>query len=497
MSRPGIAEQLDPEAFLEALDPDEREEFLALSELRHGGEGLADFIARIAPGEAPPRHLMPLIEAIERARRERVRVCISMPPRHGKTVTILRAIVWWLLRTPADTCGYFSYNHDIARSKSRIARDIARTCALQLSDPNDEVRLELASDKNALQEWRTRAGGGLLAGGAGGGLTGQGITGFICVDDPFKNPQDAESLARREDVWEWFNAVVFTRLEHASVIVVHTRWNDDDLIGRLEKQGGWEILKLQAICEGEGDPLGRARGEALWPERFPAEELGTKPDQPGTVRGQIGEFLFAALYQQDPRPRGATIFGPAFYYDPQKLDLTEARIMIGGDPAATKKTTADYSVLVAMAVWGYDAEMRAAILEVYRKQKTIPDFVSDALEFQSRWPGAEIVIEAVAGFKSVPDLLLDIDPTLPVKGITPLGDKFQRAQPYAAAWNGGRVLVPVGAPWVKAYVQELKVFTGVNDLKDDQVDASAHAWNEAQNQITFFRPGGAILPRRQ
>jgi phage terminase large subunit-like protein len=141
--------------------------------------------------------------------------------------------------------------------------------------------------------------------------------------------------------------------------------------------------------------------------------------------------------------------------------------------------------------------MRAAILEVYRKQKTIPDFVSDALEFQSRWPGAEIVIEAVAGFKSVPDLLLDIDPTLPVKGITPLGDKFQRAQPYAAAWNGGRVLVPVGAPWVKAYVQELKVFTGVNDLKDDQVDASAHAWNEAQNQITFFRPGGAILPRRQ
>jgi len=208
---------------LRALTPAERKELRLLVELRFGGERLDDFVRRIAPHEPPPRHLLKVIDVFERARAGPLKACISMPPRHGKTITILRAIAWWLTRSPADTCGYFSYNDEIARSKSRIARSIALGAGVRL-----------AHDSAALHEWRTTAGGGLIAGGAGGGLTGQGITGFIVVDDPYKNREDADSDVYREKIWEWFNEVVFTRLERASVIVVHTRWHMDDLIGRLQ-----------------------------------------------------------------------------------------------------------------------------------------------------------------------------------------------------------------------------------------------------------------------
>src|SRR5690606_33510962 len=99
------------------------------------------------------------------------------------------------------------------------ARRIARDAGVQLAD-----------DAQTVREWRTTAGGGLLATGVGGPLTGQGITGLGVVDDPVKNRQEAESALIRDRVWEWFTDVFYTRLEPgASAIVVATRWHQDDL----------------------------------------------------------------------------------------------------------------------------------------------------------------------------------------------------------------------------------------------------------------------------
>src|SRR5256885_643018 len=120
---------------IDGLSPAEIRELEAIDvELAGGGESLRAFIERTAPEHAPvPRHLGPLIEVIERARRERVKVCLSMPPGHAKTLTVLRAIVWWLAATPSDTCAYLSYADRQAWGKSKIGRDIAEEAGVELN----------------------------------------------------------------------------------------------------------------------------------------------------------------------------------------------------------------------------------------------------------------------------------------------------------------------------------------------------------------------------
>lgn len=424
-------------------------------------EPLDTFIRRIAPHQPPPRHLQRLIQVIERARHREVRTCVAMPPRHGKTITLQRALAWWMLHAPADSCGYYTYNTDLAEAKSRRARDLAVQVGVPITNSN-------------LSEWITRPGGAVLAGGVGAGLTGRGVSGFIVVDDPFKNREEADSPVMRAKVWDWFNEVVMTRLENASVIVVHTRWHEDDLIGRLVERGRWESINLPAIAE-EKDALGRAPGEALWPERFPVERLTR-------IQRQLGEFSFAALYQGRPRPRGRAVFGPPRYYDPKTVDLNGCIAIIGADPAASERTSADYSVAVALAIrFGpKPGDLPVAYVRaVYRAQVTVPAFARALRAFQlANWK-APIAVESVGGFKAVPQLLREQAPGIMLTEIQPVTDKFLRAQSFAAAWNDGRALVPTDAPWVEEFTNELQRFTGVSDPQDDQVDAAAHAWNTA------------------
>lgn len=427
----------------------------------HRGERLSEFITRISPHHPPPRHLRPIIQQLERARRptERVRVCFSLPPRHAKTTLIQHAIPWWLTRYPQETCAYASYSDRQAWSKSRVMRTLAEFANVRLAD-----------DQQNVAEWRTTAGGGLLSVGAGSGLTGQGVNGLMVVDDPFKNPEDANSQIIRDKVGEWFDGVIMTRIEGAAVFVLHTRWHADDLIGRLAKRAGWIVINLPAIAE-ENDPLGRAPGELLWPERT---DLAVQIEEQRATNA----FLFAALYQGRPRPRGGAVFGEPRYYDPATTDLTGCRFVLAADPAASEKTSADYSAAVVLAVKGSGKDAIAYVLRVYRKQVAIPAFVSDLVSLQQTFGNTAVNVEAVGGFKAVPQMLRAVDKKLRVHEIIPLGDKFLRAQPAASAWNAGRILVPSDSPpWLAEFLQEVATFTGVNDAYDDQVDALAHAWN--------------------
>jgi len=451
----------------DALTEDERDEYLELQEDLVGGESLADFIRRLSPHHPPPRHFEPLIAELERCRIQRRKVLLSMPPRHGKTTLLLHAFAWWLAKNSGDTCGYFSYNAPQALSKSVLARALTARAGVQLSD-----------ETNNKAEWRTTDGGGLLAGGVGGGLTGQGISGLLVVDDPFKGPVDAYSQVYRDAVDDWFRTVAMTRLEGASVFVIHTRWHEDDLIGRLAKDEGWTVINLPAAAE-ENDQLGRAPGDPLWPERFSAAELDE-------IRRTIGEFNFAALYQGAPRPRGGAVFGEPHYYDPLTFNVTGMRIILAADPAASKKTTADYSAAVVLAVKGVGAQAVGHVLKVYREQVAMPVFARDLLGLQRAYGNTAINIEAVGAFKAIPQMLREINRDLRINEIDPKGDKFTRAQPVAAAWNDGRLLVPAtDAAWLGPFLDELAKFTGVNDRHDDQVDALAHAWNSQKGRSMF------------
>lgn len=247
---------------------------------------LAEFVPRVSPAYAAPKHLGPLLDVFDRIEHEPVRVALSVPPRFGKTETVLHGIARALVRHPEWTFAYVSYAANVARSKSRLIRDYALRAGV-----------ELRPDSKSLNEWRTPQGGGVLATGVGGPLTSHGVR-VLVVDDPHKNRQEADSPLIRERIGGWFTSTAMTRIEPGgSAIVVHTRWNNDDLIGRLksDEEQEWEVISLPAID---------ARGRSLWPERWPVEELNKK-------RIDVGEYDWESLFQQDPKVRKGLVF-PGF-----------------------------------------------------------------------------------------------------------------------------------------------------------------------------------------
>jgi len=430
---------------------------------------LLDLVPRISPRFRRPEHLIDLTRVLERAHKEPLRCLISVPPRHAKTETLLHGIAWILRDDPSAMLGYISYQADIARSKSRLARDYAKASGVVVR-----------SDADALHEWLTTRGGGLRAGGIGGPLTGHGFR-VLFIDDPTKNRQDAESALIRQRNWDWFTSTALTRLEPTgSVIVCHTRWHEDDLIGRCLKQKelfdatdgvdgeNWHHINLQAVNE--------ATGLALWPEQWPLSALRAK-------RAAIGEYDWSSLYQGHPRPRGARVFAePATYVG--NPNTNGARIIIGVDVAGTAKTSANFTVAAVFAFRGYGESMTADIIDAERMQETIPEVCRRLEALQKRYGGAPLVVESSGVGKAVPQVLREVNAALRIHEEYPQGDKFTRAQPYAAAWNGGRVRVPVAASWVGPFVRTHVDFTGVNDAIDDDVDAGAHAWNYAQRTIS-------------
>lgn len=446
------------------LSPTELETLLAVHARIEALPDIVEWCGGLVPNEYPPPHTIPILRAIREAVGAQQKLLIEMPPGHAKTTTVLKALAYWIKHFPADACAYFTYNERKGQSKSRQVREFCRMTG---------VKVDKAADSKG--EWRTTLGGGLLAGGVGGAFTGERVKGLFVLDDPYANRKDAESAAMRERVEWWVNDVALTRLyQGATPIIMHTRWAQNDIIGELKKKDGWRVLSLPAIAEVAGDMMGRTVGEPLWPDIFPLEHLEG-------VRKDIGEWAWASLYQQRPTPRGAQVFGEPTRFDLADFKWHGKRGVIAFDPAATESTRADYSAFVVMAIEGYGKDTRVYIVHVERHQREVPAMVARARELQRRFR-LPIAVEAVAGFKGVPQTLRDLDPTLTIVEIKPSTDKFLRAQPLSAAWNDGRALVPIDAPWVNLYLEEMRAFTGVADIQDDMVDATAHAFN------TLYRP---------
>lgn len=420
-------------------------------------------IPAITPRWSSPRHLVRLTDLFERiAQGERVRALVSVPPQHGKTETLLHAVAWLLRKRPELRNAYASYAASLAFTKSRLARDYAVTAGVQLRD-----------DASKVSDWVTTAGGGLLATGVGGPLTGNPVDGLLLVDDPHKNRAEAESATLRDKIKEWWTSTAMTRVHpSASVIVVHTRWHPDDLIGWLLSRpgsSGWETITLSAIADGT-DPLDpRKPGEALWPDFMPADFLAER-------RIDVGEYDWASLYDQRPTPKGGAVFqGDVLFSQPPG----RYRVAIGIDLAYTEKTASDYSVAVVLA----ECDRRYHVLDVHRIQVTAPVFAERLRALAEAYPGAPMIAYVSGTERGVVDLLnvRQDDATkikLNVQAKSATADKFVRAQPVAAAWNAGRIFLPPDAPrWANALVSELRVFTGIKDRHDDQIDALAAAYD--------------------
>lgn len=461
------------------ITPEELELWRTLEGLA-GGDSVLTFVPQVSPRYGRPYHLSPIADALARARHEGVKICLSVPPRFGKTETILHSLAWRLQMDnhPDTEIAYVTYEANLARSKSLKIQEMAVRAGVRLGS------------KCASHEWFTEGGAAVRATGVGGPLTGNGAR-LLVVDDPLKNREEAESPVIREKLWDWFTSTAMTRVEPGgSTIIVHTRWHDDDLIGRLE-QGmagdDWEFINIPAVID-EGTPKQRS----LWPERWPLQELLSK-------RRIVGEYDWASLFMGQPRPKGGRLFKEPVRYNLHDPD--GCYYVIGVDPAATEKTASDYSVVCVLACKGrpFTLEQKCQVVDVWRGQVEIPTLVRQIHRMAVDWGvpgsrGAPVAVEAAGGFKAVPQMLREMDKHLRIFEVTPITDKFTRAQTCAAAWNDQRISVPTdnAFPWVRPFVNEVCKFTGVKDPKDDQVDAMVHAFNGASQANPQFR--GVKLP---
>lgn len=403
----------------------------------------------MSPGLVSPSHLAPLAEALSRAEREPLRLIVNTPPQHGKSTLTFHWLAHILTRHPTKNIIYLTYSSDFAQSQMRLALPIAKRAGVQF-----------APTSRSLCEWQTTAGGSLWATGLNGSITGR-PGDIVVIDDPVKGWAEAQSMKIRDTIETAMRSDVISRINaRTPIIVIQTRWHEDDISGRLIKEG-WDRINLKAIKDD---------GTALWPEERPLAFLEEQRSSKG-----MGAYLFSALFQGEPRPPGGRVFNGVNYYTERPNDY---RAAIGLDLAYTSKTQADYSVSIVLGKSGD----KFYVLDMQRRQVSAPEFALTLRNQIQQFKGAPILWYYAGAEKSAIDFMNERG--IPVRGEPAVIDKFARAQKVAAAWNEGRVLVPENAPWIKQFLAEILDFTGLQDAHDDIVDALAAAFNSLNVSVT-------------
>lgn len=410
-----------------------------------------------------PHHLKLLVDMLERCLTQQVDAIVSFPAQSGKSLTVMHAIVWLLLKDPTKRHMYLSYNAERGEDVSGEIMEIAERAGL--------------APTGTKRKWSIAGGGGLLASGVGGGVTGYPASGLVICDDLIKNWEQALSPTIRTAADNFLQSSVMTRRHPgSSLIVVATRWNDDDPTGRLEK-AGWEVINVPAISNVDGKEV------SYWPEGRPLEWLEKQKKE------MRNPYIWPAMFMGQPRTEGQRLFESPTHYSLQDVPM-DARVGIGVDLAYTASTSSDTSVAVVMAEYN----RTYYVLDVVRRQCKADEFARELVMLNNRYPGAQMrwycsTTEMGAadvireGYIKNADGSLQKGPLL--FGSLAKNDKFVRAGPVAMAWNQRRVKVPVREHYSLSMHETLRVvtgFTGLNDAEDDDVDALAACYDLLKEQ---------------
>ena len=380
--------------------------------------------------------------------------------------------VWFLANWPWKNVGLASYAADFAGTWGRKARDSVVENQVQMG-------LRVRDDLNRASQWQLTAGGGMMTAGVGGPFTGYGFD-LLILDDPIKNRQEADSITMRTHLWEWWRSTARTRLEPGgSVIIVATRWHEDDLIGRLlsdefleeEASDRWEHIRLPALAE-EDDPLGRPVDAPLWPERYDASALAS-------LRISVGPQDWPGLFQQRPSHEGGSIFRDDWWVPGDVPEPGDGPVFQFWDTAFKTGQQNDYSVCCTMTTTpnGY------AVMDVWRNRVEYPDLLKAMKSLAERHPKVSaIFVEDAASGQSVVQSLRR-ETRLPVLPAKPIGDKVLRANRVTGTVEAKKITLPRTAPWLQAFREELAAFP--NGVHDDQVDAFVGCLTQLMQ-----RPGG-------
>lgn len=456
-----------------------------------------------------------------------MRLFVTMPPRHGKSYLISEHTApWFLIRFPDSRVLLAAYESDFASKWGGLSRD-------HIDRVSDDFGIQTDPSTSAKDEWNLDGfRGGMETGGVGGPFSGKGAHLFI-IDDPIKNQDDAESELKRKRNIDWWYSTAKPRLEPGGVVLlVHTRWHEDDLGGHLMKNEAdeWFHIDLPAlqpadedslidtgIQSGAGNSLGRAAGEALCPARFSKTYLER-------LR-KADPHWFSALYQQRPTTEGSGLFKRAnFRYwrtlradrGPNErpdgpnsgsyvLQLAPKTTAPTGNPdiytpgarekyvpvsncfhfmtvdlAATVKTWSDFTVF---ALWAVTPDKEVLLVDLYRKKIDSADHYKELKAFYAaaeqhapvRYVGIESATYGITLLKIARRY------NLPVRELTPEKDKVARAIPAGSLNDDHKLFLGLDLEGLVDFEEELLKFP--LGAKDDQVDVTAYAVGQVEKGL--------------
>ena len=421
-------------------------------------------------GHKPAAHHRLMIRELEKIASGKTRkLMLFLPPGSAKSTYASKLFPpWFMMRDRGLNIIVASNTAELASNFSREVQGIVNDHKLLLGYHPANENAEL---------WKTTHGCQYRAAGVGGTIAGFRAD-LAIIDDPIKSAKDASSAITREDHWKWFYSDIVSRLKPGGrIVLVQTRWHEDDLGGRLLQlfDDNWTVINLPATAV-DNDPLGRAPGELLWGDDeygYGAELRARKEDheKAGAMRD------WNALYEQDPRPLVGGIFNTETvkYLDHAPLDLK--REFRAWDLAATEQTgTRDPDWTVGVRI-GETQAGRFVVSDVTRVRGT-PDTVAATIVQTAAKDGAKVRISlpqdpGQAGKAQVAFLTSRLRGFI-VQNSPETGDKATRAMPFASQMNVGNVDIVRGS-WNLAYTEELQFFPA--GRKDDQVDASSRGFN--------------------
>jgi predicted phage terminase large subunit-like protein len=412
------------------------------------------------------------LEEVERG--DYRRLMMTMGPRMGKT-TLASAMfpAWYVGRHPDRSIIVATYNEHYSWDLGRKVRDIMVSPHYSQVFPGVEIKI----GASAVNRVETSRGGVVFAVGRGSSITGRGAH-CILLDDPLKDRVEADSVLVREKLWQWWLQVLRTRLMDATgtIVIIQTRWNEDDLVGRLIDERNpyynvdeaklWRKIDFPALAE-ESDILGRAEGESLWPERFPKKYL--EEIRNSDPRG------FGALYQGRPSPKEGAFFRNVDLVPYNRMDEMPAhhkmRFYAASDHAVSIEKNADKSCLMVVGVDEQDHIwiMPDVVWMRLDSQKAVESMIDLMKRYKPQfwWAEGGAINKSIGPF--LRKRMVEKQTFCAIDPINPAVDKQQRAQAIQARTSMRMVHFPAFTRWWADAQDEILKFP--HGAKDDFVDA--------------------------
>lgn len=388
------------------------------------------------------------------------RLIVNMPPRHGKSELITHYFpAWYLMNFPDKEVRIISANETLARQFGRKIRDTFLNVGSYFGvslDPSSSAidRFHINNRKGAFSSV-----------GIGGQITGLGAD-LLIIDDPIRNPSDAESLTFRDNIYEYYKSTAYTRLTpNGVIIIVMTRWHYDDLCGRIlaNTSEDWTVLNLPAVCNSDDDPLGRSIGEALWPDpdRFHINKLNE-------IKAELGSYWFSAMYQGTPIANENVILRPEYWniYDNEIAD--PELFFASWDTAVKPEEQNDYSVATVWKIKGG----KCYLMDLFRRKVDFPGLMKMFDEVTAKYPKLDMhIIEDKVSGSSLIQTIRSFSDIL-VKPIQTSTSKVVRANLASATFEQKKVFMR-NAAWNETVISECSVFPKAKH--DDIVDSVTQA----------------------